>query len=898
MHGQDIDYDNFLMHYGILRKSGRYPWGSGENPYQRNKGFLSYVEDLKRQGLSDVDIAKGLDMTTTQLRAYKSIARTANRQADISTVLRLREKGMSNVAIGERMGIPESSVRALQSASLQENSNILESTAGMLKNQLSDGGYLDIGRGVENHLGISDTKLKTAVSMLKDEGYKVFYVQVEQVGIPGQYTNIKVLAPPDTTFPDVMKNQDKIKSIAGYSEDGGRTYLGIEKPKSVSSDRVGVRYAEEGGANKDGVIELRRGVEDLSLGDSRYAQVRIAVDDSHYLKGMAMYSDNMPDGVDLIFNTNKSDTGNKLDAMKSLKDDPDNPFGSTIRQKHYIDANGKKQLSPLNIVGSESPDGETTSGEEGGWSTWNKTLSSQMLSKQSPKLAEQQLGVTYSVKKAEFDEIMSLTNPAVKRELLKSFADGVDASAVHLKAAGLPRTANHVILPINSLKDNEIYAPKYNDGETVVLIRHPHGGKFEIPELKVNNRNKEAKSVIQNAADAVGINANVAARLSGADFDGDTVLVIPNKKGTSSEIQTSPALAGLKNFDPKIEYPKYEGMPVMRGKQKQMGDVSNLITDMTIKGASQAEIARAVRHSMVVIDAEKHELNYKQSAIDHGIAELKAKYQGGPRKGASTLISKASSEQRVPVRKPRSAANGGPIDKETGEKVYEYTNESYPNKKGEMVPRLIKSTKMGEAKDAFELSSGTKMEAVYATHANKLKALGNEARKAMVAIKSTPYNPSAKTAYAKEVGVLNAKLNEALKNAPLERKAQLVANTIVDAKRKANPGMDSSDIKKVKSQALIEARVRSGAKKSVIDITPEEWNAIQAGAITNNKLTKILQNADLTKIKEYAMPRNTPTMGTAKIARARAMASMGYTQAEIASALGVSASTISKALKG
>ena len=57
--------------------------------------------------------------------------------------------------------------------------------------------------------------------------------------------------------------------------------------------------------DKDGVIEIRSGVDDLSLGDSHYAQVRILVDGNTYLKGMAVYSDDLPDGVDVMFNTNK-----------------------------------------------------------------------------------------------------------------------------------------------------------------------------------------------------------------------------------------------------------------------------------------------------------------------------------------------------------------------------------------------------------------------------------------------------------------------------------------------------------------------------------------------------------------------------------------------------------------
>src|SRR5690606_19993621 len=112
-----------------------------------------------------------------------------------------------------------------------------------------------------------------------------------------------------------------------------RTLLNIEPPKSIDPKRIEVRYAEDGGADMDGVIQVRRGVDDVSLGGAKYAQVRIAVGDTHYLKGMAMYTDDLPDGVDLRFNTNKSDKGDKLAAMKPLKDDPDNPFGATISQR-------------------------------------------------------------------------------------------------------------------------------------------------------------------------------------------------------------------------------------------------------------------------------------------------------------------------------------------------------------------------------------------------------------------------------------------------------------------------------------------------------------------------------------------------------------------------------------
>lgn len=871
-----IDEETYLAHYGILRKSGRYPWGSGETQSARNRSFLDTVNDLRSDGMSEADIARGFGMTTTQLRAARSIAKNEEKQADIDMAQRLKDKGYSNVAIGKRMKINESSVRALLAPGQKDKADVLEATSNMLKDAVNKKGFVDVGTGVERHIGISSTKLGTAVARLQEEGYKIHYVKVEQLGT-GQQTTIKVLSKPDVPYSEVFKNRHNIKQVSDHSEDGGRSYLGLQPPISVDLKRVGIRYAEQGGADADGVIYVRPGKKDLSLGGSNYAQVRIAVGGTHYLKGMAMYKDDLPPGVDLVFNTNKKSTGNKLDALKEMKDDPDNPFGAVVRQ--LTDKHGKVS-SAMNIVN-----------EEGNWSDWSKSLSSQMLSKQSPAVARTQLDMTFDRKQREFNEIMALTNPAVRKKLLESFADDADSSAVHLKAAALPRQGSHVILPVNSMKQNEIYAPNYRDGETVALVRYPHGGIFEIPELTVNNRHPEAKKLLGNAKDAVGIHSKVAERLSGADFDGDAVLVIPNNHKT---IKTAPALAGLRGFDPQASYPAYPGMARMtpRAKQLEMGVVSNLITDMTIRGANASELARAVRHSMVVIDAEKHNLNYKQSAIDNAIPQLKAKYQGGAKAGASTLISRASSKIRVDEKKPRSAAKGGAVDKETGQLVFEPTGSSFTNRKGEVVVKKVQSKRLAETPDANTLSSGTPIEKVYADHSNKLKDLANKARKSAVNTKTTPYSPSAKAAYSNEVASLDAKLNIALKNAPLERQAQVLANAVVSQKRQSNPDMESSEIKKIKAQALAEARSRTGAHKQRIDLSDSEWAAIQAGAISNNKLEQILNNSDLDKIKGLATPKSAVVMNNVKKLRAKAMLDAGYTTAEVADALGVSLTTL------
>ena len=882
-----ISEEDYIAHYGILRKSGRYPWGSGGTQSERNQTFLGTVEGLRKEGLSETDIARGFGITTTQLRAAKSIARAEQKQATIGQAQRLKDKGYSNIAIGERMGLNESSVRALLAPGQKDKADVLETTAGMLKNQVDEKGLLDIGVGVEHHIGVSKTKLNTAVAMLQEQGYGVHYVKVEQLGT-GKQTTIKVLSKPDVTYSEVFKNRGNIRQITEFSQDGGRSFLGLLPPISVNSKRVAVRYAEEGGADADGVIYVRPGVKDLSLGESRYAQVRIAVDGTHYLKGMAMYKDDLPAGVDLVFNTNKKNTGNKKDAMKDMKTDPDNPFGSVVRQIIKKGSDGKDRVtSAMNIVN-----------EEGNWEGWTKSLSSQMLSKQSPKLASQQLDMTFEMKRNALEEISSLTNPAVRRKLLESYADDADSSAVHLKAYALPRQGSHVILPMNSMKENEIYAPNYRNGEKVALVRYPHGGIFEIPELTVNNRHPQARKLIgTDAKDAVGINSKVAERLSGADFDGDTVLVIPN---ADRKVKTASALEGLKGFDPVRSYkiPEGSGIPRMSARTKgiEMGVVSNLITDMTIRGANSSELARAVRHSMVVIDAEKHGLNYKQSAIDNGIAQLKTKYQGSARSGASTLISRASAEIRVPDRRPRPAAKGGPIDRATGKKVFEETGSTFTDRKGKVVPKTIKSKRLAETDNAASLSSGTPIERVYAIHSNRLKDLANQARKAAVSTRSTPYSPSAKTAYSKEVATLNAKLNLALKNSPLERQAQVIANAVVSQKRAANPEMDGAEIKKLKAQALAEARSRTGAQKQRITLTDSEWGAIQAGAISNNKLTQILDHADLDQIKQLATPKSRLLMTSAKQTRALAMLASGHTQAEVADALGVSLTTLKNSI--
>jgi predicted transcriptional regulator len=898
--------EEILMHYGMPRRSGRYPWGSGDNPYQHSGDFLSRVDELKKQGLKETDIAKTMGLTTTQLRTQMSLAKDERRALQVATAKGLREKGYSLNEIADKMGFNnDSSVRSLLNETSEARMNQAKATAEFLRKQIDEKGMIDVGTGVERELGISKEKLNQALYMLELEGYPVYGGRVPQATNPGKFTTLSVICPPGTEHKDIydFENIHSLKDYISY-DDGDSFKKAFEYPESMSSDRLKIRYAEDGGVNKDGVIEIRRGVEDLSLGDSHYAQVRIMVDGTHYLKGMAVYSDDLPDGVDVLFNTNKKTGTPMTDVLKKVKDDPDNPFGSLIKehggQSYYNDPNGKYtdpvtgKKQSLSLINKRA--------EEGDWGEWSDHLPSQFLSKQSMTLIKKQLGLAAADKQAEFDEICSLTNPTVKKALLKSFSDDCDAAAVHLQAAALPRQKYQVILPLTSIKDGEVYAPNYKDGETVALIRYPHGGTFEIPILTVNNKQLEGRRVLGNTpADAIGINSKVAERLSGADFDGDTVMVIPcNSSRSKVKITSTPALKGLEGFDPKLEYGgKKEGtFKPMKNTQTEMGKISNLITDMTLKGATQDELARAVRHSMVVIDAEKHKLDYKQSEIDNGIASLKKKYQGTVdadgryHEGAATLISRAKSETSVLKRK------GSPKINDDGSLSYKEVIEEYTDKDGKVKVRTQKSTKMAETRDARTLSSGTPQEEAYAGYANKMKSLANQARKEMVNTGKIAYSASAKAAYEPEVTSLMAKLNVALKNAPRERQAQVIANATVAAKKKDNPDMTSSEIKKANQQALSSARASVGAKRNSIEITDREWEAIQAGAISENKLTQILNNTNIDTLRQMATPRATTSLSTAKVNRISAMSNSGYSTSEIADALGVSTSTVSKYLNG
>jgi hypothetical protein len=319
-------------------------------------------------------------------------------------------------------------------------------------------------------------------------------------------------------------------------------------------------------------------------------------------------------------------------------------------------------------------------------------------------------------------------------------------------------------------------------------------------------------------------------------------------------------------------------------------------------------------------------LDYKQSEIDNNIPALVKKYQahvdanGNVRYGgASTILSRSKGETPVDKRQgsPKINIKGTPDydpSKPEGALLYKTADDLYyqvtkTNKRtGEVTTvtqkRTQKSTRMAEADDAMTLVSDARhpMEVIYADYANNMKSLANRARVEMVSSGKVAYSSSAKATYKTEVENLNKKLNDALLNTPRERAAQRLANAEVNAKKKADPNMKTSDIKKASQQALTKYRTEVGSvsrSKRSIDITDREWEAIQAGAVSETTLKKILNNANIDSLRQRATPhRNSGTLSTAQVSRIKALNASNYTLKQIADKLGVSTSTVSNYLKG
>lgn len=1038
-----MDVNNNILHSGVAhdenppgRGSGRYGWGTGKNPGQHQFTILSEVEKLRDQGYSDDEIAKvligpnskgselrhvifsmtsismskvdqlrsqgkteseiakillGRDASVNDLKAKIAIAKKRETIEMINKVTELYAKTGNKSEVARQLGIGESSVRSyLKEGRLSKQQKYWQ-TADVLRNAIKESpyGFIDVSKSTELSMGVTDNTKKIAIALLQEEGYIKTWIKVPQLGTNENTTMMVLAAPPEKgeTFHDVMvkvqKNKYDFGTIDSYSPDGGKHFFVPEYPSSMSSDRIYIRKPSEGGKDKDGVIEIRRGVEDLSLGNSLYAQVRIAVDGTHYMKGMAQYSDDIPKGYDVVYNSSKPDdwpmigSDKNREVLKRLKDDKDNPFGATIKaggQSYYKDPNGnyiqdgdgyrKAKSSDKGERYSLSPINKLT--EEGDWDTWSRNLSSQFISKQPLKLINQQIDLTIKSKQSEFDDIMNLTNPVIKKKLLNDFAEQCDKQSADLTVKGFKNQAFQVILPVTGLKENEVYAQNYKDGDTVALVRYPHAGIFEIPILTVNNKNPAAKKALGSARDAIGINPKTAQQLSGADFDGDTAMVIP-MKSNNIKISSKPYPKELIDWDFHEIYRLPDGVeaPKQSLMYQKMGETTNLLMDMTLGAAPMEEVIKVVKHSMVVIDAYKHSLDYKQSEKDNDIIALKRKWQGtsknGQPKGASTIITKAKSEAHPNKRREitresdmtpeelKSFRSGKKvyrsIDSELAKLIKSQPSEVYTKLVAEQLgipesnvksyigdrkrikdptlmtpeekaifdsgrkvyrqvpptPRTEKVPKMYLTDDAMTLvrNPDDPKEVAYANYANTLKDLANRARIEYRSIKPTKVDPVAKEKYKTEVEDLMTALRVAKTNSPRERKAQALGNKILSEKVKSNPELenDSEHYSREKQRSLTAARAAVGAHKQLIEITDQQWKAIQANALSANTVHEILMNSDPDRFRDLATPKEQTILSAAKLAKAKAMLATGmYTNKEIAEDLGVSTSTLYKYL--
>lgn len=930
--------NDFLEHSGTPQEydydpngSGRYRQGSGGNPYQHASDFKTRYNKLHSEGLSDEEIRKVMDMKSEEFRARKALEKAYKQASEYWQVHNILEKhpGTANTTIAKMVGISEGQVRQIKKKQEAIKQDSILATMDTIRKVVDKKGIVDVSKGTETSAGlnnISSDKLKKAVTNLSYEGYNVCNIEVRQVQDYKKSTTTTVIAKPKYDKSYINAHKEKIQPFEDYMTiDNGDTWYQMKYPTSVDRKRIKVRYAEEGGAAKDGTIEIRRGVPDLDLAGKQYAQVRIAVDDKMYMKGMAFLSDEVPKGYDIIYNSNKKKGSSDDDVFKefkTLKDgsvDKDNPFGTllyqdkSIAQRNYIDPKtGEEKLSPVNIV---KPEGE--------WSTYKKNLPSQFLAKQNTQLIKSQINLAMEDKLNQYEDIQKIKNPAIRQKLLEDFGDGCDKSAYELRGAALPRQATKVILPVLSLKNNEIYAPQYDQGEEVCLIRYPTGGLFEIPRLKVNNHNEEGKKVVTpSSPDAVGLNPVVATQLSGADFDGDTVVVLPTK---NHKIINKAPYQELLDFDTKSWKAPVVGkdkngkdiygcklMTTDDERNKQMGICSNLITDMTLSGgASDDELIRAVKYSMVVIDAKKHKLDYQQAREYYDIGSLHAKYQGKASGGASTIISRAKGEAHVPDYEDYR------IDPKTGKRQKMLTNKKKYNKKGEKELVTKKITKMESVENAEEIMSDRRYnkekdkwekipnvtpnekEIIYATYANNLKSLGNEARKkSILANKEIKYDKALSIEYADEIKSISGKLKEQRKYAPRERQAQRQASYIVRAKIEQNGGWDSvdkDDRAKIAQQALAAQRAKYDSKRQSITLTPREWEAVEKGACKKTLIVDLMKNIDSDYLKEHVMPKSNTSIPANKLSRMRNMLKNGYTIKEVADQLNVSIYAVEQA---
>lgn len=880
-------------------------WGTKEHPYDTANAFLEALAQFKAGGGTDKEFGDYLGLSSSNFRDMKSAAKNDVLSENIKSLNDMINRGNSLRSAAAALGVPEATARGWLSTKSNKGGSQIDSITSELRNMLADGKYVDIGEGSEYILGVSTEKLRAAVKKLETEGYHVInYYQRQMTSI--NKTQMKVLVPADVESVDVRKDKSKISPPLFYMDSSTGKAEKFERPRSISSNRVQVLAADDPhplggvGIDRDGLIEVRRGVPELSLGKANYAQVRILVDGNKYLKGMCVYAPegSLPDGIDVRFNSNKP-TAEK--GYKEAKSNPNNPFGANIKeddelmlaQRHYIDKDGNRQLSCLNIVS-----------EEGTWFEWSKSLASQVLSKQRIDVIKRQLDSSLNANYRSYLKIMEIENEDIRAKMLDDLAGKIDQNAVALKGAAFNRQAAHVIIPNPDLKPGEIYAPNYRDGESCVLIRFPHGGLFEIPAVKVNNKSKSSKELIGNSIDAICMNPVDAKTLSGADFDGDTVQVIPNNDGAMIRME---AQKDLQDFDPGIyklgNYPNEKPLKNKERGYQYMGSITNLITDMSMMGADVKDLVAATKFSMVAIDAWKHGYAVKPAWKELGIDDLIKKYRHGKR-GASTIISRTKSPVYVPEQRLVTNKYEVPKDRlkdwEAGKPVYIPTGrKKFDKKTGEYVVAQMTVDK-GSVQDPRNLVGHlSPKEDVYADFAYNMHELANSCRKEARMAAAYQKDVNATNKYADAVESIKAKVISRKRKSPYERLAQLIAEADLQVKISDAPELTDNpkELKKAAAASLERARKKIQLTDVDITLTDEEWEALFSNALTSDMFNYVLRHCDPIELSKRALHESDPVMSENMVKRINEMSKNGYSRLEIAEHTGFTLKQLKEVIK-
>jgi len=840
---------NYLIHYGTKRHSGRYPWGSGGN----ESGTTKQIQELLNKGYSYKDIANKLGTTASEIKSYISYSKTQETNHMIHQIAAKKQHGYSNVEIAKQLGVSEGLVRYYSNKQISEkkaaSNERVDKVSKSLESILDKHIGVDVGTGVNVNLNLTNSEMNKVIVGLKDKGYKVEMINVPDPTNRAITVLHQILTKESVTGRDLHQS---INDIVSVNVKANKVSTGT-KPISISKTRVAIKHDP----SKDGMIYIRPGVKDIFIPVGKtYCQARILVGENKYLKGMAVYSDDIPKGKDVqFFHSKATDSKALKDIEKGI-----NIFGSNVYQ---YEKNGVQ--SAINVVGSKPG-----AGVEGYWDGWNsaRNLSTQFLAKQPPKAITERIRATKLDLAKELKDINSISNPTIKSWALENFSLALDKKAASMDVSAFPRQSNKVIFGID-IKDNEVYAPTYNSGETIALVRYPHAGTFEIPVLKVNNNNPSGRKILGNAIDAIGISAKSAAQLSGADYDGDTVIAIPAKY-----VKATAPVKSLIDFDPRKAYPNGPTTPRITEKQKQekMGEITNLISDATIRGASVSELTRLVKHSMVVIDSYKHNLDYKQSEIDNDIASLKKKYRQ-----TASIISDAKSPAYVNRELDTSAKGRSyslPIDSK-GNIVYkESTTKRYKSK-------VDKISLIDNPEKHYTSSNG--VESSYASYSEHLKNMARSARLQSAKVsKAYSVNEAAAKEYKNEIASISYKLGQFERSKAAER--QVNRKTLAKSAK-------SDDTTKAEQ---IRANYRKQYGVAPLQLTKREAEALAKGALPKSTVVKALKA--FKGLNYSSFTKSTQATTKLQASNVKRYKNLGYNYSEIANILGISVDRVKQYL--